>query len=361
MMKYRTLGNSSLKVSELCLGTMTWGVQNTEEEAWEQLDYALSQGINFIDTAESYPVPPSEKVVGRTEEYIGRWITARGNRDKIILATKVISRSNRNYVAANRSVPKAENAHNPVLDEKNIREAIEGSLRRLQTTYIDLYQLHWPDRYVPIFGRSQYRLRSEHDSVPFEEQLRTLADLIKEGKVRYWGVSNETAFGLTKFCMLAERYGLPLPVSIQNDFSLTNRNFERELAEVCSPRHYNVGLLAYGALAGGTLSGKYLDGALPPKSRHTLYPDFQTRYHSPQVLEATRKYVELAKSMNITPTQLALAWCRSRWYMGSIILGATTLDQLKECISCIEVELDVDTLKKIDRIHLECQNPNLMD
>ncbi|CAD7696188.1 unnamed protein product [Ostreobium quekettii] len=357
------LGSSDLHVSVACLGTMTYGVQNTEQEAFEQLDYALAQGINFVDTAEMYPVPCGPDTCGATEAIVGNWMQARNNRNEIILATKVLGgpiAADRSCVVANRHVPKLGTAQQGRTDAKSIRCALEASLRRLKTDCIDLYQIHWPDRYVPIFGLAQYHESMERDYISFEEQVRTMGELIKEGKIRHWGLSNETTFGVCKFCEVARRMGLPQPVSIQNDFSLLDRRFEMELAEACSRRHYNIGLLAYGPLAGGTLSGKY-QGQGTYDSRHTLFPALQARYHGEPSLAATKKYADLAGKRGLTTVQLALSWVKSRPYLGSCIIGATKMEQLKEDIEAFQVNLDVETLQAIDAIHAECRNPNVMD
>ncbi|EKX34216.1 hypothetical protein GUITHDRAFT_80744 [Guillardia theta CCMP2712] len=313
-------------VSIACLGTMTFGQQNTEDEAVEQLNYAVHEaGINFIDTAELYPVPPSSKTCGSTEEIIGRWL-ARGGpelRKKIYLASKVSGYSNRGYLYANRKVPRQQ-----------ILEACDASLRRLQTNYLDLYQLHWPERYTPGFGALAYQRCLERvDSVPIEEQVAAMGELIKQGKIRYWGISNENAFGVAKFVMAAEKLQVPLPVSIQNDFCTIDRRFEQDgTAEACSPLNappHGISLLAYGPLAGGTLSGKYSTGLWDlSSSRHTLFPLFQPRYHAKNAIEFAKQHADIAAKYGITSSQLALAWAAAREYMGSVIIGATTMDQV---------------------------------
>lgn len=344
---------------------MTWGVQNTEEEAWEQLDYFVEEkGLSFIDTAELYPVPPSAEKVGTTEEIIGRWMQARGNRAKVFLATKVAGGGGdtRNFVAANRTVPPSTNAPNSRLEREQILAALEGSLRRLQTDYIDLYQLHWPDRAGPgLFGKNQFNpdRAAAYAPVEFDEQVEAVGELIKAGKVRHWGVSNETAYGVTKFAEVAARLGVPPPVTIQNDFSLLDRRFEGMLAEAC---YYNkVGLLVYGGLAGGTLSDKYHNGEVGANSRHVKFPGFQPRYHSARSKEAAKRYYDLAKSKGLTLQQLALAWCGSRSYVTSIIVGATSLAQLKENVEACLMKLDKETLAAVDEIHMLQRNPNVSD
>ncbi|KAG2450872.1 hypothetical protein HYH02_004705 [Chlamydomonas schloesseri] len=365
-MRRHKLGSSDLEVPIVCLGTMTWGEQNTEEEAWQQLDFALEHGVNFIDTAELYPVPPNPKTVGRTETYIGNWLKARGCRDKVILATKVaapLPGVDRSWIVANRSDPPADHTTcgQPTMDEASIRAALAASLRRLQTDYVDLYQIHWPARYAPLWGKRQYRVENERPFTSFEEQVRVMGELIKEGKIRHWGLSNETSYGVAQMCEAAKRLGVPPPVSIQNDFAPVYRHFESELAETCAPSAYNLGLLAYGVLAGGTLSGKYADGAKPTKARHTDFPEFQSRYHNPLTLAAAAEYAALAKRVGLSPATLAQAWAASRWYMGSVIIGATSMEQLKENIEACLVTLDASTLDEMDAIHLRLKNTNDLD
>ncbi|GFR50541.1 hypothetical protein Agub_g12815 [Astrephomene gubernaculifera] len=365
-MRRHKLGSSDLEVPIVCLGTMTWGEQNTEEEAFAQLDYALSAGVNFIDTAELYPVPPRPETVGRTETFIGNWLAARGCREQVILATKVaapLPGVDRSWVVANRTSPPGDlaSAPQPQLDEPSIRAALAASLCRLQTHYVDLYQIHWPARYVPLWGKRQYRRQLQRPAVSFEEQVRVMGELIKEGKIRHWGVSNETSYGVAQMCEAARRLGVPPPVSIQNDFAPVCRHFEEELAETCAPGAYNLGLLAYGVLAGGTLSGKYLGGATPAGARHTDFPNFQARYHSPATQAAAAEYAALAARKGLSPAALAQAWAASREYMGAVIVGATSLEQLKENIAACQLELDEETLAEMDAIHLRHRNPNDLD
>eukprot|EP00741_Cyanophora_paradoxa_P008688 tig00001368_g8411.t1 len=340
-MEYKKLGSSDLMVSVVCLGTMTWGEQNTEEEAHAQLDLALEMGVNFIDTAELYPC-----------------------RDKIILASKVAG-PGRDWLCEKRAETLGE--PNPEKEKQahhtayQIKKAVNASLKRLKTTYIDLIQLHWPDRYAPLWGANQYHAQQDWRGAPFEESVAALGELIKEGKIRHWGLSNETTFGVCHFAEAAKRLGVPLPVSIQNDFSLVDRRFESELAEACAPGNYNIGLLPYGPLAGGTLTGKFLDGSKPAKARHVLFPGFQPRYHAEPTMAATRKYAELAKKHGITPTQLALAWCKSRWYVASTIIGATSVEQMREDVEAFRVTLSPDVLAAVDAIHAEARNTNVTD
>lgn len=346
-------------------GTMTFGVQNTEDEAWEQLDFFVAAGGNFIDTAEMYPVPSSSETCGRTEEIIGRWMKARGNRDKIFLASKVSGggAETRNYVSANRTLGgRSADAPCTRLEPAQIFAAAEASLRRLQTDSLDLFQLHWPDRYAPLFGKNQFRseLAAAHVPVPFEEQVAAVGELLKSGRIKHWALSNETPYGVCKMCEVAAKLGVPPPVSIQNDFSLLDRRFENTTAEACY--YYNIGLLVYGGLAGGTLTNKYNDGSeLPANCRHVQFPGFQPRYHSERSRTAGRRYYELAQKKGLSLSQLALAWCKSRDYVTSVIIGATTLEHLKENIGALKIDLDKETLAEIDEIHLIARNPNVTD
>ena len=347
-MQYKQLGDSDLFVSELCLGTMNYGDQNTLKEAEKQLDYAVAQGINFIDTAEMYPAPTRAETQGKTEEYIGHWLSKQ-RRDQLIIATKVSGPS------GNKTLPITwiRDGKSRV-DRQNIQEAVEGSLRRLQTDYIDLYQIHWPDRYVPLFGAPDYDPRYQRETVPILEQLEAFADLVKAGKIRYLGVSNETPWGVCEFCHLAKQFGLPKIVSIQNAFNLTNRVFQIHLAEAC--HFHNVGLIAYSTLAFGHLSGKYLS-KIPAGSRLDLFPEFDRRYHKPYFQEAVKAYVEIAHQYGLTPVQLALGFVRSRWFVTSTIIAASTIEQLKENISCVNLELDSEILAEIDQVYARYPNP----
>ena len=343
-MKYKKLGDSNLNVSEICLGTMNYGLQDTIEEAHKKLNYAVAEGINFIDTAEMYPVPSRADTQGKTEEYIGEWLVKQ-QRDKLIIATKIAGPSPRiTWIRGeNRKVNRA-----------NIQQAIEDSLRGLQTDYIDLYQIHWPDRYVPLFGAPDYDPNHERDSTPIVEQLEVFAELIKAGKIRYLGISNETAWGVCEFCHLAEKLGLPKIVSIQNAFSLVNRIFHINIAEAC--RFNNVGLMAYSPLAFGILTGKYLQG-VPENSRLALFPGFDQRYRKTNLTEAIKSYIEIANKNNMTPAQLALAYVNSRWFVASTIIGATTMEQLKENISSVEISLTEEIIAEIDTVHAKYPNP----
>jgi len=342
-MQYLRLGSSDLNVSEICLGTMTFGEQNTEAEAHAQLDMATDYGVNFIDTAEMYPVAPRAETQGLTERYVGSWLKNR-QRDKLIVASKITGPS-RGFEWI-RQGPRINRAH--------IQAAIEGSLARLQTDYLDLYQMHWPDRYVPMFGQTSYDPSHERDTTPIAEQLQALAELVDAGKVRYIGLSNETPWGVSEFNRCAKELGLPHIVSVQNAYHLMNRTFEAGLAEVC--RHEHVGLLAYSALAFGHLSGKYIDNP-QAKGRVTQFPQFTRRYSKTNVPEATRAYVDIAKNAGLTPAQMALAFVRSRWFTTSTIIGATTPEQLKENLESSAVVLTDEVLEKIEAVHQKYPNP----
>ena len=343
-MEFSQLGTTALKVSRICLGTMTWGEQNTENEAHEQMDYALDQGINFFDTAEMYPVPPKAETQGRTEEYIGSWFKARGNRDKVILATKIAG-------------PMAFAAHirgGSKLNAEHITAAIDTSLKRLQTDYIDLYQLHWPERVTNFFGTLGYTHVPEKDGTPIRETLVALAAAIQSGKIRHIGLSNETPWGLMQFLRFAAAEGLPRVVSIQNPYNLLNRTFEIGLAEMAIRE--KVGLLAYSPLGFGALSGKYLNGQKPAGARMTLWTRFG-RYTSPRGEEATAAYVEVARANGLDPTQMALAYVNGRQFLTSNIIGATNMTRLKSNIDSIHLKLSSDVIKQIEKVHESITNP----
>lgn len=343
-MQYRKLGNTDLDVSLICLGTMTFGRQNSEAEAFQQLDYAWSQGVNFLDAAEMYPVPVDAAYQGLTETIIGNWMQQRSNRDQVIVATKAVGPGE--FVDFIRP-----DIH---FDRKNIREAITGSLKRLQTDYIDLYQLHWPDRTTNFFGKLGYQHAPENDGTPILETLNVLKELVDEGLIRYVGLSNETAWGTMKFLTYAEQLNLPRVVSVQNPYSLLNRSSEVGLAEVLMREQ--VSLLPYSPLAFGTLSGKYLDGARPEQARLTLFPDY-TRYVNPQGIAATQEYVSLARNTGVDPAQMALAFVNSREFVASNIIGATTMEQLKSNIASVELNLSDELQLGIENIHARYSNP----
>lgn len=347
-MEYRALGRTGIQVSLICLGTMTWGSQNSEAQAHEQLDYAFGQGVNFIDTAEGYPVTPvSRETQFLTETYIGNWIAARGRRDDIILATKVAGPS--------RDSVRVFRGGGNRLDRRNIEQAVEDSLRRLRTDYIDLYQLHWPDRRVPSFGaRGLSRIDDDADTVPIEETLSVLADLVRAGKIRHFGVSNETAWGVAEYLRLAREKDLPRVASIQNAYNLLNRTFEQGLSEFALRE--DVGLLAYSPLAGGNLTGKYLGGRIPEGSRRDVARQF-LRYDLPGQPVASARYVAIAHAHGLDPAELALAFVNSRPFVTSTIIGATSLAQLKTDIGSARISLNEDALTAIEAVHREIPDP----
>jgi aryl-alcohol dehydrogenase-like predicted oxidoreductase len=344
-MQHRPLGRTGIDVSVLCLGTMTFGEQNTEAQAHDQLDRALAAGIDFIDTAEMYPVPPRAETQGLTESYIGSWLAARRCRDRVILATKVAGPGDWiNWLRGG--------GHR--LDRRNIEAALEASLRRLRTDYVDLYQIHWPEQETNFFGKRGFSPPEEDQSVPLLETLEVLGDLVKAGKVRAVGVSNETPWGLMRYLALAEQQGLPRMASIQNPYSLLNRSFEIGLAEVAIREE--CGLLAYSPLGFGVLSGKYLGGQRPAGARLTLFERFN-RYSNPESDRATAQYVELAHRHGLDPAQMALAWVTSRPFTTSNIIGATTPAQLGDNIRSVELRLSDELIAEIEAIHQSQPNP----
>ena len=343
-MKYRTLPGTELNVSEVCLGTMTWGEQNSEDEAHAQLDYAVAHGINFIDTAEMYPVPPNATTQGRTETFLGNWL-ARRSRDGLVIASKVAGPGRRDWIRNGRTD----------LSREVIAEAVDTSLARLKIEYIDLYQIHWPQRNVPMFGATAFDPAKEKGGPSIREQVEGMAAMIGAGKIRHYGLSNETAWGVCEFRRAARELGVPGPVTIQNSYSMVSRNVDNDLAEVLFRE--GMSLLAYSPLAGGMLSGKYLDGKQPPGSRFTLFDTLGVRFRKPMVREAINAYAALAKRRGISLVQLALGYVKSRWFVGAPILGATTLAQLEEDIDATNVELDADTLADIAAIQERYPNP----
>ena len=340
-MKYRKLGSTNLDVSLICLGTMTYGEQNNESEAHEQLNYALSQGVNFIDTAEMYAIPPKEETQGRTEEIIGSWLAKRNDRKDIIVATKVAGPGMEYLRGGSR------------LNKKQISQAIDQSLSRLQTDYIDLYQVHWPERKSNFFGRLGYEYTDDM-GVSIDETLEAMSDLVKSGKVRYIGISNETPWGTNKYLQLAREKNLERIVSTQNPYSLLNRIYEVGLAEVS--QHENIGLLAYSPLGFGQLTGKYINKT-EKDTRLGLYGDWFTRYSNQNCLNAVRKYLKIADKYNISLTHLALAFVNARPFVTSNIIGATTMDQLKENIGSIDIDLCDEAMEEINEVHLNQPNP----
>ena len=344
-MEYSTLGNTDIKVSRICLGTMTWGEQNSEAEAHEQLDYALARGVNFIDTAELYPVPPKAETQGLTETHIGAWLARQKRREQVIIATKVCARGE--------WLPYLRDGQNK-LDKRNINLALDASLKRLQTDYVDLYQLHWPERDANFFGKLGYHHAPEKDGVAIEETLAALAELVAAGKVRHIGISNETAWGAAEYLRLAREKQQPRIVSIQNPYNLLNRTFEIGLAEFA--QREQVGLLAYSPLGFGVLSGKYLNDARPAGSRLALFDRF-TRYTNPEAIAATAAYVRLAEENGLDPARMALAYVNSRPFLTSNIIGATGMAQLKTNIDSIELKLSKDLIRALEAIHVAHPNP----
>jgi aryl-alcohol dehydrogenase (NADP+) len=343
-MKYRTLPGTALRVSEVCLGSMTWGEQNSEAEAHEQLDYAVARGINFIDTAEMYPAPPNAVTQGRTETYLGNWL-ARRQRNDLVIASKVAGPGRRDWIRQGRTD----------LTRDIIAEAVGTSLERLQIDCIDVYQIHWPQRNVPMFGATAFDPAKESEGPAIREQVEGMAALIAAGKIRHYGLSNETAWGVCEFHRVAGELGVPGPVTIQNSYSLVSRSVDNDLAEVLFRNRMS--LLAYSPLAGGMLSGKYLAGAQPAGARFALFDNFGLRFRKPLVAEAVAAYAELAARRGISLVQLALAYVRSRWYVGATIIGATTVAQLAEDIDGAQFELDPETLAEIAAIQVSYPNP----
>ena len=345
-MEYRKLGKTDLQVSSLCLGSMTWGEQNSEAEAHAQLDCALDQGINFVDTAEMYAVPPREETYGLTESAIGSWFAKGRARDRVVLATKVAGRSARMTWVRGGS---------QLLDRRNITAALEGSLSRLKTDYIDLYQLHWPDRITNYFGTLNYPHVDKDEGTPISETVAVLAELIRSGKIRHYGLSNETPWGLMRFITESARQNVPPPVSIQNPYSLLNRTFEVGLSEFS--HREAVGLLAYSPLSFGLLSGKYAGGARPPNARLTLFGSHFKRYSNPEAQAGAEAYVALAERYALRPAQMALAYVTGRPFVTSCIIGATTLDQLNENIASSKITLSKELQKEIEKVFIAHPNP----
>ena len=344
-MKFRKLGTTDIDVSLICLGTMTWGTQNTEKDAFEQMDYAVSQGINFFDTAEIYSVPPTSDSYGKTEVMIGNWFEKRKNREKIILASKVagpgcdwIRGGGNNF------------------DEKKIGEAIDGSLKRLKTDYIDLYQLHWPERSTNFFGRRDYLFNNKEGNWnSFESILEALKKYIKSGKIRHIGMSNETPYGLSRYLEISKNKGAPRMMTVQNPYNLVNRTYEIGMSEI-SIRE-KCGLLVYYPLAAGGLSGKYRNGEMPKDSRMALFKGWE-RHLNPLAMKAYDEYFKLAKNLNLTMVQLAQSFVNSRPFVTSNIIGATTMDQLKENVESINIEFTDEMMDRVNEIHNNNPNPS---
>jgi aryl-alcohol dehydrogenase-like predicted oxidoreductase len=345
-MEYRELGNSGIDVSVICLGSMTWGEQNSRDEAFSQMDYALEYGVNFIDSAELYSIPPKAETYGSTETIIGDWLTARNNRDKVILASKIAG-------PGEDWIPHIRDGKTR-FDKAHIETALNDSLKRLQTDYIDLYQLHWPERKTNFFGQLGYTATEDHFT-PIIETLQVLQEQVDAGKIRYLGLSNETPWGVMSFLKAADELNLPQIVSIQNPYNLLNRSYEVGLAEISYREP--CGLLAYSPLGFGVLSGKYLNNQKPEGARISNWPDY-TRYSNPQAIHATEKYVALAKQQGLDPAQMALAFVNTRPFLTSNIIGATTMQQLKSNIKSIELKLSDEVQDAIEEIHQQIPNPS---
>ena len=348
-MKYRKLGNTNIDVSVICLGTMTFGEQNSEAEGFEQMDYAFERGINFFDTAELYAVMPRKETYGKTEEIVGNWIQKRKNRDKIILASKIASKSEDDLHWIRKG------SKHLGFDRKNMDEAINNSLKRLKTDYIDLYQLHWPERKVPKFGVLDFEYDPHDEWTAIEDVLENLNRLVKAGKIRHVGLSNETPWGVMKFLQLSKEKNLPRMVSIQNVYSLVNRVFDVANSEV-SIRE-NCGLLAYSPLAGGRLSGKYIGNKKPKNARYTIWPRRFNRHHTKRGEIAIEAYFNLAKKYGLPPSLFANSFVNDRPFVTSNIIGATSMNQLKENIDSINITLSKEILMEIENIHLSDPNP----
>ncbi len=343
-MNYKKLGNTDIDVSTICLGTMTWGEQNTQEQGFEQMNYAVDQGINFWDTAELYSIPPKKETYGKTEEIIGNWFEKTNKRNDIILATKVAG-PGLNWIRDGGNQ----------YSEKNLNEAVNSSLKRLKTDYIDLYQLHWPERESNFFGKLGYQHKNENDWNKFEDILNSLDKIIKSGKVRYLGLSNETAWGLSKFLEISRQKSLPRIMSVQNPYSLLNRSYEIGLAEI-SIREES-GLLAYSPLAFGYLTGKYTNGKLPNNSRMKLFGDKFHRYKTDNGQLAIDKYHEISKKHGLDFAQMSLKFCELQPFMTSVIIGATTMDQLKTDIESVNIKLTNEVINEINEVQKIYPNP----
>jgi len=343
-MNFKKLGNTNLKVSAICLGTMTWGEQNTQEEAFEQMNYSYDCGINFFDAAEIYPSPCKKETFGKTEEIIGNWFNQKKNREKIILASKI----------AGPGLPWVRNGDYNFSEQK-IKKALEDSLKRLQTDYIDLYQLHWPERKTNFFGRLNYKHQEENSWNNFEKVLNALEKFIKQGKIRYIGLSNETPWGLSKFLEISKIKKLPRIVSVQNPYNLLCRTYEIGLSEI-SIREKS-GLLAYSPLAGGFLTGKYRNNNLPENSRQKLFAEYYTRYSKPNTSPVIDTYYNISKKFGLNFAQMSIKFCEIQKFLTSVIIGATTMEQLKINIESVSVNLKEEILKEINDVQIEYPNP----
>ncbi len=346
-MEYRELSSTGLEVSLICLGTMTWGEQNTEEEAHAQLDCALDHGVNFVDTAELYPVPPKGDTHTLSESYIGRWLQIKRKRDKVVLATKISGRAP--YMGWIRDGKSCFN-------KENINQALNASLKRLKTDYIDLYQLHWPDRKTNFFGQLGYKSAKKDNAIPIEETLEALDEVVRSGKVRYIGLSNETPWGVMEFLKIAQNKKYPRVVSVQNPYSLLNRTYEVGLAEVS--HREGTGLLAYSPLGFGTLTGKYLTKNVDPNSRLVLFKQQFQRYTNIMASKAVAEYVGIAKKYDLSPTQMALAFVNQQPFVTSNIIGATNLSQLEENLNSVHIKLSKEIIQEINKVHVGNPNPS---
>jgi aryl-alcohol dehydrogenase-like predicted oxidoreductase len=344
-MKYRQLGRTNIQVSSICLGSMNWGDQNTEKEGHAQLDCAVEYGVNFIDTAEMYPIPPKPETYGRTEEIIGTWLKQRSDRDKLIIASKIAPPGkNRPYIRGDTNK----------LDERNIRMAVDASLKRLQTDYIDLYQVHWPERHANNFGQLNYTHAPARDGTPIAATLEALENMVRAGKIRHIGISNETPWGMFQYLNIAEQRSLSRIVSIQNPYNLLNRLFEIYMSEIALREQ--VGLLAYSPLGFGVLTGKYLDNQRPKGARLTENDGYK-RYRSQTATVMAGKYVQLARDYGLEPAQMALAFILTRPFLASVIIGTSTVEQVRSNIASIDVKLPDEVLKKIDSLNFEQPSP----
>lgn len=347
-MKYTTIPHTDLKVSKICMGTMNWGQQNTEAEAHEQLDYAISQGVNFIDTAEAYPIPPDREKQGSTERFVGTWLQKRCNRDSLVIASKIACLTQSPNIGTRDATAG--------LTRKSVHEAIDGTLERLQVDHIDIYQIHAPDRKANYWGPRGFEQLEPDQGAPIEETLEALGEIVQSGKVRYIGVSNETPWGVSEFLRLAREKGLPRIVTIQNQYSLLNRTFEIGLSEICLRE--GIGLLPYSPLSMGVLSGKYLGGAQPAGARFTLTNRNSTRYNGPQVQPAIEAYVNLAKKHGLDPAQMALAFVNDRAFTTSTIIGTTSVEQAKADIASIDLTLSSEVMAEIAAIYAAMPDPH---
>ena len=346
-MLYKKLGHSNIKVSSVCLGTMTWGEQNNQDEAFQQMDMAFDYGVNFFDTAELYPIPPSANTQGETSRIISKWINKKRNRDKLVIADKIVGRSNMDWFR--------DNGEETRLNKKQIQFALDRSLKNLDTDYIDLYQLHWPDRPLNVFSGLEYHHKDTNDVTPILETLDCLTDFVKDGKIKTIGLSNETAWGTFEFIKTAEMKNLEKIVSIQNPYNLLNRSYEVGISEI-SIRE-NVGLLAYSPLASGTLSGKYLDGKLPDGTRLKLFGDRYPRYRTPNSEQAIKEYIKIAEKFNLDVCQMAIKFCEIQPFITSVIIGATKMDQLENNLKSHEIKLDDEVIQAINEVQLIYSNP----